>query len=271
MYFINGVEYKCPIPNSRYLKLGDGFFTTIKYFNGRLLLLDWHIDRLIYTAKRLLFIKFNPDVVYQDILSFSKNKNNGIIKITISNIISNDFVVSINNRSLLYTLSFTKIPKYYSKWYLNGITLGISPIKLCHNSFLAGLKHTNRLEQLLIYSYIKSTNVDEVIVLDINKNIIECCNSNIFWRKGNIVYTPLLTYAGVSGIMRRLIIKLLPKFNYVLKEVFASLEEIVNSEEVFITNSLILIISVNKINNYYFHSKLLFKILSKYFKEINFI
>ncbi|MCV2525594.1 MAG: aminotransferase class IV, partial [Candidatus Lightella neohaematopini] len=130
---------------------------------------------------------------------------------------------------------------------------------------------TNRLEQLLISSYIKSINIDEVIVLDINKNIIECCNANIFWRKGNIVYTPSLTYVGVCGIMRKLIISLLPKFNYILKEVFAPLEEIITAEEIFITNSLILVISVNSIINYYFYDKTLFKILIKYLNSIHFI
>ncbi|MCV2525497.1 MAG: aminodeoxychorismate lyase, partial [Candidatus Lightella neohaematopini] len=88
MYFINGINYNYPIPNSRYLKFGDGFFTTIKLVNNRLLLLDWHIDRLIYTAKRLLFYTFDPDLAYQDIINFSKNKNSGIIKILISSIIS---------------------------------------------------------------------------------------------------------------------------------------------------------------------------------------
>ncbi|MCV2525279.1 MAG: aminodeoxychorismate lyase [Candidatus Lightella neohaematopini] len=271
MYFINGIEYRYPVPNSRYLKFGDGFFTTIKLVNGKLLLLDWHINRLIYTAEKLLFYTFDPDIAYQDILNFSNNKDNGIVKILISNIISKDFIINTNNRKLLYILSFTKIPKYYNTWCLNGITLGISPIKLSHNTLLAGLKHTNRLEQLLISSYIKSVNVDEVVVLDINKNIIECCNANIFWRKGNIIYTPLLTYAGVSGIMRKLIISLLPKFNYMLKEVSVSLEEIITAEEVFITNSLILVISVNNIINYFFHKKTLFKILVEYFTSINFM
>jgi 4-amino-4-deoxychorismate lyase len=69
-----------------------------------------------------------------------------------------------------------------------GITLTLSPVRLGRNPMLAGLKHLNRLEQVLIRTHLEQTDADEALVLDSEGFITECCAANLFWRRGRCVY-----------------------------------------------------------------------------------
>lgn len=66
----------------------------------------------------------------------------------------------------------------------------------------------------------------------------------MFWRKGNVVYTPRLDQAGVNGIMRQFCIGLLAQSSYQLVEVQASLEEVMQADEMVVCNALMPVIPV---------------------------
>lgn len=72
----------------------------------------------------------------------------------------------MNCQAATRILSVSAYPAYYSQWRKQGITLTLSPIPLGRNPYLAGLKHLNRLEQVLIRSHLEQTDADEALVLD---------------------------------------------------------------------------------------------------------
>lgn len=111
----------------------------------------------------------------------------------------------MNCQAATRILSVSAYPAYYSQWRKQGITLTLSPIPLGRNPYLAGLKHLNRLEQVLIRSHLEQTDADEALVLDSEGWVTECCAANLFWRTGDIVFTPRLDQAGVNGIMRQFV------------------------------------------------------------------
>jgi 4-amino-4-deoxychorismate lyase len=73
-------------------------------------------------------------------------------------------------------------------------------VSLGRNPSLAGLKHLNRLEQVLIRSHLEQTDADEALVLDSDGWLTECCAANLFWRKGSDVFTPRLDQAGSTAL-----------------------------------------------------------------------
>ncbi|WP_257895800.1 aminotransferase class IV, partial [Enterobacter roggenkampii] len=75
-------------------------------------------------------------------------------------------------------------PAHYARWREEGVTLTLSPVRLGRNPMLAGLKHLNRLEQVLIRTHLEQTDADEALVLDSEGRITECCAANLFWRQG---------------------------------------------------------------------------------------
>lgn len=269
MYWVNGIPKRVISLNNRALHFGDGFFTTAVLKNSRVNFLESHMDRLILSAHRLMFNNINFDLLYQEILQAAAYSINGIIKIIISRI--NNYKNHVygyrydQNIEPLRIIRTSKLSKHYTKRYKSGVRLQISTIRLARNSFFAGIKHLNRLEQVMIASEIHNNKtIDEALVLDTDDNIIECCSANIFWRQNNQVFTPSLYYSGVNGIIRQLIIKLLPSLGYGIQEVMVGIEHLKNTDEVFITNSLLPLASVKMIDNNIYSNKTLFNLLSTY-------
>ena len=127
-----------------------------------------------------------------------------------------------------------------------GITLTQSPVPLGRNSWLAGLKHLNRLEQVLIRSHLEQTDADEALVLDSDGWLTECCAANLFWRQGRDVFTPRLDYAGVNGIMRQRCIAQLAPSTFRVVEVTARPETLREADEVLICNALMPLVPVRR-------------------------
>lgn len=272
MYWINGIARKVISLNSRALHFGDGFFTTAKIENSKVVFLDYHMDRLILASQKLMFNNIDFDLLYKEILQISSYSVDGVIKIIISRV-NND-----NTHGYMYDHSIkpiriictSKLSQRHIKQYKSGVRLKISTIRLSRNSFLSGVKHLNRLEQVMIATELyKNKIIDEVLVLDTDDNIIECCSANIFWRKNDQVFTPSLCYSGVNGIIRQLILKLLPKLGYSVHEVMVGIEHLKNIDEAFITNSLLPLASVNAINNNFYSNKTLFNLLDDHILKIS--
>ncbi|WP_204264948.1 aminotransferase class IV, partial [Escherichia coli] len=90
---------------------------------------------------------------------------------------------------------------------------------------------------VLIRQEIDEAQVDEALVVDSDGILIECCSANIFWRKGDTVFTPNLAFSGVNGLMRQKIIALLAASQYHLREVERFPDVLGNCDEVFICNT----------------------------------
>ena len=143
-----------------------------------------------------------------------------------------------------------------------GATLALSPVPLGRNPYLAGLKHLNRLEQVLIRSHLEQTNADEALVLDSDGWLTECCAANLFWRCGRDVYTPRLDQAGVNGIMRQFIIARLAHSPYRVVEVNARPEALAQADEVIICNALMPVIPVQRYAAWQWPSRELYQFLA---------
>ncbi|MEO3906379.1 aminotransferase class IV, partial [Providencia rettgeri] len=111
-------------------------------------------------------------------------------------------------------------------------------------------------------SHLEQTNADEALVLDSEGWVTECCAANLFWRKGNVVYTPRLDQAGVNGIMRQFCIRLLAQSSYQLVEVQASLEESLQADEMVICNALMPVMPVCACGDVSFSSATLYEYLA---------
>lgn len=247
MHWINAIPKQQLPLTDRALQFGDAFFTTARLLDGTIPLLEWHLERLTEAAQRLLFTAFNPNAVRQDMLTAAASGGDGIIKVLISRGSSGHSYNFSGCGAPVRIVSRFPTPAHYSRWRRDGVRLSLSPVRLARNPLLAGIKHTNRLEQVLIRAHLEHDRADEALVLDTDGWLVECGSANLFWRQGQQVYTPLLNYAGVSGVMRRRILSLLPTLGYTPVEVATGPEALSAAEEVFITNALLPVVPVRAI------------------------
>jgi len=159
-------------------------------------------------------------------------------------------------------LSVLEYPQNYSRLANEGISLNISPIKLAAQPLLAGLKTLNRLEQVLIKKALQTQPCDDVLVLDYNNNVIEASAANIIAIKQNKLFTPSLNECGIKGVyLQSLCDKLAVDFKCV------SIADLLEADAVFICNSLMGVVPINRLEQRSFdivHSQLLLnKLLAK--------
>ncbi|OQM34365.1 aminodeoxychorismate lyase [bacterium endosymbiont of Pedicinus badii] len=264
MYWINGKKTKIVPINNRILNFGDGFFTTARIYRGKVEDLDLHLKRLLFSAKKLYFKKFEILKVKSQILKVSKNiKKDGVIKVIIGRNNNKNFEYSIKGCiGFFCILFFRKISKKYKFWKKNGIKLHFCPINLSFNKIVSGIKCISRLEYVLINRYIESKKLEEVILTDNQGYLIECSNSNIFWRIKNTVYTPDLQKSGIPGIIRQKILSKFPIFGYNIKIVKEKKSILKIADEVFITNSVFKIVFIKEIEKIVYKSRKIYNILN---------
>jgi 4-amino-4-deoxychorismate lyase len=123
--------------------------------------------------------------------------------------------------------------------HLSGIRVRLCETRLGHNSTLAGIKHLNRLEQVLARAEWKDAGISEGLMRDHNGNIVEGITSNVFLVQQGVLHTPSLDHCGVEGIMRGVILELATTLGIPNQVMPVSLQQLREAEEVFISNSLI--------------------------------
>ena len=117
---------------------------------------------------------------------------------------------------------------------------------------ISSLKHLNRMDSVLLTDEIDNKGNFEGVVIDENDNVIEGMMSNIFFIKKKILYTPKINFFGIEGIMRQIILE---KFSNLFDQIIVepiNKRKLANFDNVFISNSIMGVIPVNKIekNNY---------------------
>ncbi|MGR6834572.1 aminodeoxychorismate lyase [Aliivibrio wodanis] len=250
MYWINGIESETLPINDRSTQYGDGFFTTMKVENGEICLWPFHLERLRVSAKRLMMTPPNWHELETQVCSVAKSMVLGGIKILISRGAGGRGYSPEGCVTTQVIVSDFQYPSHYKQWQENGIELGVSTIKLGLSSpQLAGMKHLNRLEQVLIKDEIAKTEATDVVVLDLNSKVIETSIGNIFWIKDGRIFTPDLSFSGIEGVMKKHLQQLIEESQLELNEVSVELCELENADEVFITNSLFEIVAINAIVN----------------------
>lgn len=121
-----------------------------------------------------------------------------------------------------------------------GVTLRFCSTRLSSNETLAGVKHLNRLEQVLARSEWQDDTIYEGLMFDAEESIVEGTMSNLFLVHNTVLTTPTLDRSGVRGVMRGVIMEYIAsEMGLVVKEQRVSRDDLHSADEVFISNSLI--------------------------------
>lgn len=262
MFLINGCQQQTLAANDRAVQFGDGCFTTARVQTGLVQLLPAHLTRLREACERL-FIPFTDWVILeQEMIALASRQQTGVLKVIITRGVGGRGYSASGCQTPTRILSLSAPPAHYARWQREGVTLALSPIRLGRNPHLAGLKHLNRLEQVLIRTHLEQTAGDEALVLDSDGLLTECCAANLFWRQGMTVFTPRLDQAGVKGIMRQFIIDRLVASDFTIADVAARPRALAEADEVLICNALMPVVPVNACGEWEWRSRTLYSFLS---------
>ncbi|MBJ3815485.1 aminodeoxychorismate lyase [Shimwellia pseudoproteus] len=262
MYLINGAWQETVPASDRGLQFGDGCFTTARILHGQVRFIERHLARLLAGCQRLGIPQPDSVILADEMQTLARDQGTGTLKVVITRGSGGRGYSAHGCDMPRRILSVSGVPGHYAQWQQQGITLVLSPIRMGCNPALAGIKHLNRLEQVLIRSHLEQIHAPEALVLDSDGMLVECCAANLFWRKNHRVYTPDLALAGVDGTMRQHIIARLRYGGWTVEEVREPAATLAQADEVFICNALMPIIPVKRIGEHHYTDRQLYDFLA---------
>ena len=182
---------------NRAINYGDGLFETMLLTQHGIPLWEFHQKRLNESLQKLGLRKIANSDLYKKILSLASCNSQQVVKLVVFR--------KDNKRS--YASNSQDVNFYFSINELiqapTGDGLTLSPITLSRQKFMAGLKHLNRLEQVLAANALSSSDYDDAVMVDNKGLIIETISKNMVLIKNNMLYTPKLNQCGVYGVALR--------------------------------------------------------------------
>ncbi len=238
---VNGAKSYELATTDRGLCYGDGLFETIKVIQNKPLLWDAHIARLQAGCIRLgipingLEERFRADL--KDLLIINPY-HTAVLKLTVTRGSGPRGYYPLRDPKSTTITALSEAPDFTQK-ACDGVTLRWCDTPLSINPLLAGMKHLNRLEQVLARQEWDSPLISEGLMKDSEGYLVEGTMSNLFWCKQGQLYTPELDRCGVAGVLRQTILEMAAAQLKPVKIGRFTDMALNSAEEVFICNSLI--------------------------------
>lgn len=253
-YLVNGSFDQTVSAMDRGFAYGDGIFRTIKMRNGLPTSWPFHYQKLVMDCAAIGIVCPSAELLMSDFQKlfeealFSESQEQ-VAKIIVTRGDGQRGyappTITVPSRVMIKS----GMPEYASRFYTHGVKLHICDLRLAKQPKLAGIKHLNRLENVLARMEWQDENIFDGILLDQCGNVIECTMSNIFARFGHKLVTPALTECGVSGITRQRILGLGSALELTPEVRAIELTALLKADEIIVCNSLYGAFQVHSIND----------------------
>lgn len=248
LILVNGIPDASISPLDRGFAYGDGLFETCRISTGRVPFWHFHRQRLLQGCRALKISLDNSllDSQFAALLLETQvsSVTEGILKIIVTRGEGGrGYAPSLRVPPTICMLLYDGLPEV-----MQGITVRICQQRLACNPTLAGIKHLNRLEQILARSEWQDESYQEGLLLDANDHVIEATASNFFVVSNGQLATSDLSLSGVAGIMRQIILEQLASqlnIPVVVRDIF--MVDVWSADEIFLCNSVKGIVSVARI------------------------
>tara|TARA_Y100001978_G_scaffold171287_1_gene161026 strand:+ start:332 stop:1144 length:813 start_codon:yes stop_codon:yes gene_type:complete len=232
---------------NRGFKYNDSFFETIHVTNGKVFNVKNHLIRILEAVKILKFdFKYTSQQlvqIFNDLISVN-NLKHGVLRLYIYRNSDGQYLPYNNETSLIINTN-----------HLSCSFKKNSPIKLCtykshfkSNSLLSNIK-ANSIISVLSSIHASEINFDSAILFNNNNKIIETSNSNIYFVVNHKIITSPTKDGCIDGTMRRLLMSL-----FDIEERSISLNTLIETDEVFVSNSISGVIPVKRIDHIEYHN-----------------
>lgn len=235
---VNGCWAESIPVRDRGLAYGHGVFETARLCEGNLPLWSLHLERMVEGAK-CLSIPLDSSTLQAHLETLLAScPAEGVIKIILTAGVSGRGYRTSLESEPLYILQWLPLPDYPREWGRQGISVRICEHRLSANRKLAGIKHLNRLDQVLARMEWQDQ-YQEGLMLDQQDRVIEGTCTNLFCSVGGKWLTPVLDNCGVAGVLRHYLMEqLFPLMNAAVEETDLAIGDLQKMDEIFMCNSV---------------------------------
>jgi 4-amino-4-deoxychorismate lyase len=237
-YLINGSFDHTLSPFDRGFAYGDGVFRTFVMRDGMPDNWPFQYQKLVADCAVINIVCPSAELLMSDLQQLFLLDETAVAKIIVTRGEGERGYTPPPVTMPLRVLIKSALSQYPEENFSQGVQLQVCETRLASQPKLAGVKHLNRLENVLARMEWNDPTFAEGLMLDTNDDVIECTSANIFARFGDTLLTPQLHQCGVAGVTRQRIIDVAYTLSLkILVETF-NLEKLLTADEVIICNSL---------------------------------
>ena len=227
--------------HNRSFLYGDAVFETVKIVNSKILFLEDHYFRLMSSMRIVRMeipMNFTLEYLEEQILSLAKTKkieNSSRARITVYRNDGGYYLPQNNTVSYLITVESLENALY--SIVQNEYVVDLYTDFYVAKQLLSSIKTTNKLLNITASIYASENDLDNCLLLNDSKNVIEALQGNLFMLKGNTLVTPPVSEGCLNGVMRKQILSLARTIeNLEVIEEAISPFDLQKADELFITN-----------------------------------
>src|SRR5687768_16235691 len=226
---------------NRGYRYGDGLFETMKMVDSNIRLAEYHFERLFSGLSLLKFgipKLFTAERLQEEILALCrKNACEQFARIRLSVSGGNGGIYD-EDRSLQYLVECWPLNESVNQLNENGLVIDIySGARKSCDPF-SNIKSASFLPYTMAALYAKENKLNDCLVLNTHDRVCDSTIANLFWIKDATVFTPALSEGCLAGVMRRHLLGKFREAEYNVQETMATVADIENADEIFLTNAI---------------------------------
>ncbi|MBC8282664.1 MAG: aminotransferase class IV [Nitrospinae bacterium] len=238
---------------------GDGLFETLRANKGKIFRLEQHINRLLISLPKILIdlpmTRLELMNVVQETLNRNKFKN-AIIRLAVTRGVTHSNIQIDSDIPPTIVINIRPFIPPNKAIYKKGIRIKLFQERANHTNGLGQrLKSCNYLSNILIKELSERNNFMEGVIVDPDFGVTEGTTSNIFLVKSGVLKTPPLSPYVLAGITRQVVLDIAKKHKIPFLAEPLTTNDLINADEVFITNSGFEVVPVTQIDSQFIGNK----------------
>lgn len=221
----------------RAMHYGDGVFRTCFIYESQVIDLNTQCEVLNSDAARLGIAAAPAAELRHEAMQLAEGQGRGVLRMTLLRA-GHGRGYRPDEAGTDRLLCRYEPPAFRPDAWERGVKVFRSSFTLATQPALAGIKHLNRLEQVLA-SRGWEQGMDEALLSDEAGRPVCGTRCNLFWLRGGVLHTPALERCGVAGLMRRKVLAVAAGLKIGVRVADFSWDEVEAADEMFLTNSLI--------------------------------
>jgi 4-amino-4-deoxychorismate lyase len=236
---INGKPGDMISIRDRGLLYGDGVFRTLRASGGQALHWSLHYRKLQHDCRALGFVCPDEALLRAELDMLLAQHPDGVVKLIVTRGTGTRGYAPPANIAPTRIWDISPLPQYPADNARQGVKVRLCNLRLSAQPLLAGIKHLNRLENVLAAAEWSDPEIAEGLFLDTENRVIEGTRSNLFMVSQGRLITPDLSRCGVAGVQRERVMAWARQHGILLQVREVESDEVRQADELFLTNSII--------------------------------
>lgn len=232
------------------LLYGAGLFETMRADNGVVFALKDHLDRLFFSAEKLSINNtFGKEQISDAIYRVLKANEltDARLRLTLT---GGSISAEQEKPKSTLVVTATKLQSYPSEYYKNGVLVILCPFRQNPHNPTCGHKTTSYFSRMKALDFARQHRATEALWFTTDNRLAEGCISNVFLVRDSVLYTPSLSTPVLAGVARKTVCQLAMENSIELLEKDLTIDDLLAADEVFLTNVIMKVLPVNKIEKH---------------------